>query len=50
MLADKLPAFRVHFEDGRKIDVQAKDATTAAKAALARHDGIIRKTKIVREK
>ncbi|WP_181592292.1 hypothetical protein [Rhizobium tropici] len=50
MPADKLLLFRVHFEDGEKLDVRAKDAATAAKAALARHDGIIRKTKIVREK
>lgn len=50
MPADTLPLFRIHFEDGEKIDVPAKDAATANKAALARHDGIIRKTKIVREK
>ncbi len=50
MPADAQPLFRVHFEDGEKIDVTAKDAATANKAALAQHDGIIRKTKIVREK
>ncbi|MBB3608630.1 hypothetical protein [Rhizobium sp. BK602] len=50
MSTDTTQLFRIHFEDGAKIDVAAKDAATANKAALARHDGIIRKTKIVREK
>ncbi|MBX5015915.1 hypothetical protein [Rhizobium lentis] len=41
--------FRVHFEDGTKLDVEASDSTAASKAASARHDGIIRKVKRVRE-
>ena len=42
--------FRVHYEDGEKLDIHAANAKAAAEAALAQHDGIIRKTKIVREK
>lgn len=42
--------FRVHFEDGTKLDVNdAETAQDAAKKAMARHDGIIRKVKVVRE-
>ncbi len=41
--------FRVHFADGRKFDVMAPDATTARKAAEARHHGLIKRIKIVRE-
>jgi len=41
--------FRVHFEDGTKLDVDAETAQDAAKKAQARHDGIIRKVKVVRE-
>ncbi|MCM2472122.1 hypothetical protein HGO38_01355 [Rhizobium sp. CG5] len=41
--------FRVHFEDGTKLDVQAVDAKTAATEAGQRHPGIIRKTKLIRE-
>lgn len=41
--------FRVHFEDGTKRDVHAADVKAANQAALAKHDGIIRKTKIVKE-
>ncbi len=41
--------FRVHFEDGTKLDVDAETAQEASKKALKRHDGIIRKVKVVRE-
>lgn len=42
--------FRVHFEDGTKLDVNdAETAQEASKKALQRHDGIIRKVKVVRE-
>lgn len=47
-MASLLP-FRVHFEDGRKIDIEAADAKSAAEKAKAAHDGIIRKVKLVRE-
>lgn len=41
--------FRVHFEDGTKLDIQAADAKSAATEAGQRHPGIIRKTKLIRE-
>lgn len=44
----RLP-FRVHFEDGTKLDVLATDAKTAATEAGKRHPGLIRKTKLIRE-
>lgn len=46
MPADTL--FRVHFEDGTKLDVTAASSAAASKAASARHDGIIRKVKRVK--
>ncbi|NTI27634.1 hypothetical protein [Rhizobium rhizogenes] len=48
-MSAETPLFRVHFEDETKLDVQAADATEARKLAAKRHDGIIRKIKIVRE-
>ena len=42
MSLDKTLPFRVHFEDGEKINVTAKDAAAFNKAALAKHVGIIR--------
>ncbi|WP_018516447.1 hypothetical protein [Rhizobium leguminosarum] len=45
-MADTL--FRVHFEDGTKLDVHATDSSSATKAAVAQHDGIITKIKRVR--
>lgn len=41
--------FRVHFEDGTKLDMQAADAKAAATEAGKRHPGLIRKTKRIRE-
>ncbi|MBB3297855.1 MULTISPECIES: hypothetical protein [unclassified Rhizobium] len=46
-MADTL--FRVHFEDGTKLDVHATDTTSARKNAEAQSDGIIRKIKRIRE-
>ncbi|MGO8093183.1 hypothetical protein [Rhizobium leguminosarum] len=46
-MADTL--FRVHFEDGTKLDVQATDTASARKKAEVQTDGIIRKIKRVRE-
>ncbi len=45
-MADTL--FRVHFEDGTKLDVTAANSAAATKAAGAQHDGIIRKVKRVK--
>ncbi|MBY2911392.1 hypothetical protein [Rhizobium leguminosarum] len=39
--------FRVHFEDGTKLDVHATDTAGARKKAEAQSDGIIRKIKRV---
>lgn len=44
-----LVPFRVHFEDGTKLDIQAADAKSAATEAGQRHPGLIRKTKRIRE-
>lgn len=41
--------FRVHFEDGHKIDIEAADTKSATEQARAAHDGIIRKVKRIRE-
>ncbi|MBY5849636.1 hypothetical protein HFN51_03565 [Rhizobium leguminosarum] len=40
--------FRVHFEDGTKLDVTAADSTAASKRAGAQHAGIITKIKRVK--
>ncbi|MGR9441652.1 hypothetical protein [Rhizobium leguminosarum] len=45
-MADTL--FRVHFEDGTKLDVTAADSTAASKRAGAQHPGIITKIKRVK--
>lgn len=46
---EKLLPFRVHFEDGHKIDISAANAKSATDNAKAAYDGIIRKVKLVRE-
>ncbi|NTG20035.1 hypothetical protein G6L00_06205 [Agrobacterium rhizogenes] len=43
------PTFRVHFDDGTKIDIRAVDSRDVPKAAKAQHDGIIHKIKVVKE-
>lgn len=45
-MADTL--FRIHFEDGTKLDISAADSTAAGKSAGAQHDGIIKKVKRVK--
>ncbi|ANM12088.1 hypothetical protein [Rhizobium sp. N324] len=45
-MADTL--FRVHFEDGTKLDVTAADTKAATKTAGDQHDGIIKKVKRVK--
>ncbi|MBB4574430.1 hypothetical protein [Rhizobium lentis] len=45
-MADTL--FRVHFEDGTKLDITASDAAAAGKRAGDQHDGIIKKVKRVK--
>ncbi|WP_190233720.1 hypothetical protein [Rhizobium sp. R339] len=40
--------FRVHFEDGTKLDITAADATAAGKRASDQHAGIIKKVKRVK--
>lgn len=45
-MADTL--FRVHFEDGTKLDIPAGDSAAATKAAGAQHAGIITKIKRVK--
>ena len=42
--------FRVHFEDGHKMNIPAKDSVSATKNAKRAYDGIITKVKLVREK
>jgi len=42
--------FRVHFEDGTKVNVTAKDAAAAKIEALKRQKGIIAKIKLNRER
>ncbi|NEI60952.1 hypothetical protein [Rhizobium leguminosarum] len=46
MSADTL--FRVHFEDGTKLDITAGDSASASKRAGAQHAGIITKIKRVK--
>lgn len=46
---EPLLPFRVHFEDGTKLDIHAADAKSAATSAGQRHPGLIRKTKRIRE-
>ncbi|NTH50508.1 hypothetical protein G6L09_05905 [Agrobacterium rhizogenes] len=43
------PTFRVHFDDGTKVDIRGVDSRDVPKAAKAQHDGIIRKIKVVKE-
>ncbi|MEV4609742.1 hypothetical protein MRBLMR1_004841 [Neorhizobium sp. LMR1-1-1.1] len=42
--------FRVHFEDGHKLNIHAKDSSEATKIAKRKYDGIITKVKLIREK
>ena len=41
--------FRVHFDDGTKLDIRAADSRDVPKLAKAQHDGFIRKIKVVKE-
>jgi phage regulator Rha-like protein len=43
------PTFRVHFDDGTKIDIRGIDSRDVPKAAKAQHNGIIRKIKVVKD-
>jgi hypothetical protein len=42
--------FRVHFEDGHKLNIHAENSGDATKVAKRKYDGIITKVKLVREK
>lgn len=42
--------FRVHFEDGTKIDVSAATSVRAAEEAKRRHVGIVDKVKLIKER
>ena len=42
--------FRVHFEDGHKLNIHADDSGAATKIAKRKYDGIITKVKLVRGK
>ncbi len=44
------PLFRVHFEDGTKLNIAADNSGDATKAAKRKYDGIVTKVKLVREK
>ncbi|MBS9720212.1 hypothetical protein JYU29_05860 [Tianweitania sp. BSSL-BM11] len=41
--------FRVHFEDGERVDVTAANPDAARAAAKKRHEGVITKVKRVRD-
>lgn len=43
------PTFRVHFDDGTKLDISGVDSRDVPKVAKAQHDGIIRKIKVVKD-
>ncbi len=43
------PTFRVHFDDGTKLDIRGVEAREVSKVAKAQHDGIIRKIKVVKD-
>ncbi|MHA4733247.1 hypothetical protein [Ensifer adhaerens] len=46
-----LPRFRVHFHDGRKIDITAPSSLIAERKARLRHpSAFIKRIKLVREK
>lgn len=46
-----LPCFRVHFHDGRKIDITAPSSLIAERKARLRHpNAFIKRIKVVREK
>jgi hypothetical protein len=42
--------FRVHYESGETIDLDAKDATDARERAKKRQPGIVTKVKVLKEK
>lgn len=44
-----MTTFRVHFADGRTVDIAAEDPKQAREIAKERHSGIIAKIKVVRE-
>ena len=44
-----ITTFRVHFDDGTKLDIRAADSRDVPKLAKAQHDGFIRKIKVVKE-
>lgn len=41
--------FRIHYTDGTTLDVDAVDPAQARKIAKDRHEGIIKKIKVVKE-
>lgn len=41
--------YRVHFADGTKVDVEADTPAQARAVAVARHQGVVTKIKIVKE-
>lgn len=43
------PTFRVHFADGSKLDVNARDAKSAGQIAEGKNPSKISKIKLVRE-
>lgn len=46
-----LPCFRIHFHDGRKIDITAPSSLIAERKARLRHpSAFIKRIKLVREK
>ncbi len=51
MDAPKLPEFRVHFHDGKTLDISAGSSLLAERQARIKHPGgYVKKVKLVREK
>lgn len=47
----RLPEFRVHFHDGKTLDIPAAHSLIAEKKARAAHPGgYVKKVKLIREK
>lgn len=44
-----ITTFRVHFDDGTKLDICAADSRDVPALAKVQHDGIIRKIKVVKD-
>lgn len=44
-----MTTFRIHFQDGRKIDVQAPNAVAARKLPSVKDSGAVIKIKVVKE-